>query len=193
MSAAARRQPEDAVGLVVHHRQGAVAGHGQHAVAHAVDHVAEEAVAHRRRGRLLCRRPSSGLRARGAPVTGTAPRRSEDLAWDGISGSGRLPGRPEDARAWPVGLHAARRGKAHARLEYGPPGRSFWRRTVSGGRIGDTLRRSPITKLTRNYSFVVEIASGSDVGRASSESAFSATSASISHWCISSPTCHISA
>ncbi len=56
-------QAENPVGLVVHHRNGAIAGHGQHTVAHAVDHVAKEPVAHGRHGGLLSRRPTSGLRA----------------------------------------------------------------------------------------------------------------------------------
>ena len=38
--------------------------------------------------------------------------------------------------------------------------RSFSLRSVSGGRIYDTVPASPITKLTRNYSFVVEKRSG---------------------------------
>ena len=62
--------PENAIGLVVHDGQGAFAGHCQHAVAHAVDHVAKEPIANRRRGRLLSRGPSSGLRARRAHVSG---------------------------------------------------------------------------------------------------------------------------
>ena len=106
------RQPEDAIGLVVHDRQGALAGDCQHAVAHAVDHVAEEAVA----AGAAAPQPTPVERGSAtAPVIGDGPRRSEALS--GISEARTAAGTSRNARAWPVVLHATRMGKAHARSD----------------------------------------------------------------------------
>jgi hypothetical protein len=64
-----------------------------------------------------------------------------------------MPGR---GRLVCTAVEWARRVPGAKRLRW----RGFSLRNVSGGRIYDTVPTWPITKLTRNYSFVVEKGSG---------------------------------
>ena len=73
----------------------------------------------------------------------------------------------------------------------GRKGSSEWekpQKSVTVGRPGDSYWKRSITELTSNYRIVRERAEIATVGQSSP---LGPVSASISHCCISSPTCHI--
>jgi hypothetical protein len=88
-------EAEDAVRLVVHHRDGAVARDREHAVAHAAHHVPEEAIADDPWcGPVDCRHPAGGPQGRGQRGRRRRPHRCHaHLCADSQRPVQKIPGR----------------------------------------------------------------------------------------------------